>query len=444
MDMTLSFQQQQQLSQMQIQSLEILSMDNIELNQFLKNEYLENPLLEHSEKSNDNTSAEPLTSYYEWNPGGSGIRAVSDEEDTRRRDFSAPKEDVLKDYLLSQLNMKLYSKKEWQLFSYLIGCLDDNGFFTMPVYEVMEKTGAPAEAVQKALDTLKELEPYGIFSSNLKECLLCQLDAMDMNTESLTLMVQEYLEDIASGRISNISRNLHLPTASVRKNIEIIAHLNPRPLSGFGAENNNYIIPDIIFRKDNGDWSASLNDSWTGNYYLNDYYMKMMQNSSDEELIAYFKTKLARVNFILRSIEQRRKTILSVSRIILDKQKNFLEGTSPLTPMTMSDIADIAGIHTSTVSRALKGKYVQYPKGNILIKNLFTAPVSSMEQGNITPMHVKQCIRELIAAEDKKTPYSDQTLVKLLAEQDIHVSRRAIAKYREELGIKSSFDRRSF
>ena len=148
-----------------------------------------------------------------------------------------------------------------------------------------------------------------------------------------------------------------------------------------------------------------------------------------QELIAYFKEKLRRVQFILNSIEQRRQTILSIAEIILDIQQDFFDNNGPLVPMTMSDVAKRANIHTSTVSRAVKSKYLQYTGGSLFLKNMFTTSVSRQDNGSVTPMVVKQYIKEFIEAENKQKPYSDQTLVKLLSEQNIHVSRRAIAKY---------------
>lgn len=439
MSLDLTLQQRQQLSHSQIQSLEILAMDSIELNQLLKNEYLENPMMEHNGDTSENSYSEPLTSYYE--PSGSAYIST-DDEDQRSRDFSAPKENILQDYLLSQLDMKLYSHREWKLFIYLIGCLDDSGFFTMPIEEVAEKNDISIDFVKQCLYTLQQLEPYGVFSSGLQESLLHQLDALDINNEVLTQMILYHLNDIAEGKISNISRSLHIPTTEVRKNIEVITRLNPRPLSGFSSGTNSYIIPDIIFEKEADSWTIRLNDSWVGNYSLNDYYLKMMNASSDAELISYFKEKLRRVQFILNSIEQRRQTILSIAEIILDIQRGFFENNAPLIPMTMSDVAKRTGIHTSTVSRAVKGKYLQYTGGSLFLKNLFAASVSSHDNTDVTPMTVKQFIKEFIESENKQKPYSDQVLVKLLAEQNIHVSRRAIAKYREELSIKGSFDRR--
>lgn len=444
MDILLSPQQRQLLSQAQIQSLEILSMDIFELNQFLKNEYLENPLLDHSENSHSIENHEPLTSYYEHFPGsGFGMHISTDEEDNRTQDFSAPREDTLQNYLLSQLDTKLYSQDDWELFIYLIGCLDDNGFFTMPVAEVAQKTNHSQKQIIQALSLLCQLEPYGIFSSNLEECLLRQLDSQDMNTPILKQIILSHLQDIADGKISTISRKLRISTAEVRKCIDKISRLNPRPLCGFGSGRNSYIIPDIIFQKEPQGWLIQLNDSWIENYHLNDYYVKMMAESSNRELIDYFQTKLNRIQFILNSIEQRRKTLLSISQTILDTQKEYFELGAPLNPMTMLDIASKSGIHTSTVSRAIKGKYLQYPGGSILIKNLFTTAVSSNKQGVVSTSLIKQHIKEYINTENKTKPYSDQVLAALLEKRGIRISRRAIAKYREELGIKGSFCRRT-
>ena len=445
MELNLTLKQKQQLSQTQIQALEILAMDSIELNQFLRNEYLENPLLEH----NDNTSSsisEPLTGYYEsMSSNNSALHFESESESKRSRDIPVHNEGSIRDYLLQQLDPNLYTEREWKLFDYLIECLDDNGFFSIPLEEVAEKSALPVKIVQKCLAILKQLEPYGIFSANLEESLLRQLDALDLNNEVLSVMISNHLQDIADGKISNISREMHLPTVEVRKNIELISHLNPRLLSGFGSEKNDYIIPDIIFQQDDGEWCILLNDSWIENYSLNDYYVKMMESSSDPELSEYFKAKRNRVQFILNSIQQRRQTILAISKVILKQQQAFFESNAPLVPMTMSDVADEIGVHTSTVSRAIKGKYLQYPHGSLFIKNLFTSSVSANDGNNgITPMYVKQLLKEMIEQENKKKPYSDQALANLLKEQGIQISRRAVAKYREEMGIRGSFDRKDY
>ena len=300
--------------------------------------------------------------------------------------------------------------------------------------------GITEEQAARCLNDLRQLEPYGIFAEDLKHCLLKQIQVLGMEDTDLWQVVDGYLEAVAGGKISEISRGLGLTTAKVRKCISQIAELNPRPLAGFGTENASYIVPDIILHRENGEWYGELNDSWMEDYKINDYYLKMMKESGDEELVSYFKEKLERVRFLMGSIEQRRQTIMGIVDLIIERQKPFLEGKGPLTPMTMRDAAEALGIHPSTVSRAVRGKYLQYPNGSIFMKSLFTA--SAGKEDGVSAMGVKQTLKELIEGEDHRKPYSDKDLAELLESRGIHISRRAVAKYREEMGIKGSFERR--
>lgn len=209
---------------------------------------------------------------------------------------------------------------------------------------------------------------------------------------------------------------------------------------GFGEQKSEYIVPDIILRKDEK-WEIILNDSWYGKYEISDYYQKMMDETKDEELKAYFLNKAQRARFILKNIEQRRKTLLDLMEKILERQKDYFEGTGSLTPMTMTEIAEQMGVHPSTVSRAVRGKYVQYPQKTVLLKSLFSQGISK-ETDQINATEIKERLRKLIKEENRQKPYSDQKLKELLEEQEISISRRAVAKYREEMGIKGSFDRK--
>ena len=328
---------------------------------------------------------------------------TAEEEDRRRKDIPMPETESIKNYILDQLPDGACSRK---LAEFMTDCLDDNGFFTIPTEEVAQKTGVPEAEVSWTLKVLQEL---------------------------------------ADGKISVISRALKLSTAEVRKCIDQIAKLNPRPLGEFGGKRNDYVVPDIIFRKDDGKWEIELNDGWVEDYHINDYYLKMMKESTDAQLGAYFQKKLERIRFVMNSIAQRRRTILQISEQILNVQEHFLDGTGFLKPMTMTDVAESLGIHTSTVSRAIKGKYIQYPCGTILMKHLFTASVSAAEGSDaVGTMQIKELMKELIRNEDKNKPYSDQKLSSLLKERGIEISRRAVAKYREEIGIRGSFDRKAF
>lgn len=438
-------EQRQQLSQSQIQSLEILAMDGVELNQFLQNEYLENPLLDYSGAHGMGSGQEEINKSYEQTlTYGRNYEEMIEEEDKRRKDIPMQDQDQVRNFLLDQLPRKEFSRDQWELLEYMVDCLDDTGFFTTPVEEVADKTHMPVEEVRRALGLLQELEPYGIFAGDLRHCLLKQLEMLDMQESVLWKVVEHHLPDVADGRISNISRSLKVSTVEVRKCIEQIAKLNPRPLSEFGAGKSDFIVPDIIFRKEHGKWEVELNDDWVEDYHVNDYYLKMMKESKDEELTEYFRMKLERVRFVMNSILQRRQTVTAISETVMRRQQAYLEGKAWLQPMTMTDVANEIGIHTSTVSRAIKGKYIQYPRGTMAMKNLFSASVTtSGKTENVGTMQIKEMIRELINGEDKKKPYSDQAITNLLKEEQIDISRRAVAKYREELGIKGSFDRKA-
>ncbi len=436
-------EQRQQLSQNQIQSLEVLAMDSMELSAFLQDEYLENPLLDYSGDHDMAGSREDIGQTYEQAPLlERNYEDTAEEEDRRRRDIPMPEQADLKKYILEQIPEGACSL---ELAAFMTDCLDDTGFFTTPVEEVVQKTGASADEVRWTLKLLQELEPYGIFAPDLPHCLLKQLELQGLKNTSAYRIVEGHLQDVADGKISVISRALKLSTAEVRRSIEQISKLNPRPLREFGTARNDYVVPDIIFRKENGKWEIELNDGWVEDYHINDYYLRMMKEASDEELGAYFRKKLERVRFVMNSIAQRRQTMMQISQQILKKQEAFLDGTGFLKPMTMTDAAEQIGIHTSTVSRAIKGKYIQYPGGTVLMKNLFTASVSAAGSDTaVGPMQIKEQMKELIRSEDKKKPYSDQKLAELLKAQGIAISRRAVAKYREELGIRGSFDRKAF
>ena len=419
--------QKQLLSQQQFQSLNILTMDNVELDLFLKSEYLENPMLEYRESQGGTYSEK-------------SFEKTSEDESKWNQNISEPED--LKKFLKSQLKISKGNKKLQELKEYLIGCVDDSGYFTMPVEEAAYKSGASTKEVEACLKELKELEPTGVFSSTLEECLMKQVEELGIATEELTSIICNHLDDVAKGNIGNISRSLHISTVQVRKHILLISTLNPRPAMGYGGRKTQFIIPDIIMHHE-GKWEIELNDSWIGEYKMNDYYLMMMEKTDDEELKEYFDQKAQRVNFILTNIEQRKKTLTGIMEVILERQKEYFEGTGPLKPMTMADVAEDMDLHVSTISRAVKGKYVQYPKETILLKHIFTQKISKDGDGaEVSVQMIKEHIRSLVDTEDKKKPYSDQKLKEKLEEEGIVISRRVVAKYRDEMGIKGSFARK--
>lgn len=438
-------EQKQQLSQAQIQSLEILSLDATELSQFLQNEYLENPMLDYTgDKGNP---AEDISTVFE--------RPVTYEQNyeefwekdrKQNKEIPMPDGDAVKKYLMEQLPEMQWNSERRKLTEYLIDCLDDNGYFTFQTEEVAEKFGLNVNMVEKQLDLLRDLEPYGIFAVDLKHCLLKQLEKKGLQDSPVWKIVDNYLPEVADGKISYISRKLGLKNSEVRQCIEQIVWLDPRPMKNIASGTSDYVIPDLIFKKENDCWEAELNDNWIENYQVNDFYVRMMQETNDEQMIEYFRKKLERVRFIIRSIEQRRRTLQLIAEAIEHHQQEYLSGQAELKPMTMADVAMECEVHVSTVSRAVKGKYVQYPGGTVPMKSFFQASairnLEKTEETEITAATIKKQIQKYIREEDESKPYSDQKLVQLLENDGIKISRRAVAKYREELGIKGSFDRK--
>jgi RNA polymerase sigma-54 factor len=305
---------------------------------------------------------------------------------------------------------------------------------------------ADTDLINQCLQLLQTLDPPGVFARDVRDCLKLQLERKGITGGPVMQIVDGYLNEVASGKISVISRRLKIPTVEVRKCIAQIELLNPRPLLDFTNEKSEFIIPDVIVKWADGEWQIELNDGWIENYHVNSYYLEMLENAEDAELSFYFSEKYKRVRFVMDCIRQRRDTLIRLVSLMVKTQESFfLEGT-PLTPVTMSQLAETMEVSVSTVSRAVKGKYIQYPRGSILMKDLFSTAIGNepYQEKQISSQVIKDKIREFINNEDKENPFSDEQLHLKFKEQGIRISRRAVAKYREELGIKTSYSRKLF
>lgn len=341
-----------------------------------------------------------------------------------------------------QLHWKKISETDRKIVDFCVQSIEQSGYFLIPVPEIAKRLNVPEEQAGKVLSMLKELEPQGIFASGLEECLLIQVQGMD-EEEILSEMIKHHLQNIAEGKISTISRALKLSSAEVRKMIHVIKGLNPRPLNGIGGDKAQYIVPDVLLSHQDGVWNIELNDKWTGNLQSNDYYIHMMETAQDQELKSYFENKLRRARFIINAVEQRRETLTGITREILKRQESYFLGTGQLKPMTLEEIADALEIHKSTVSRAIRDKYLRAPSGCFL----FPQPVYNRDligrwEWRREQNAVKAKLKELVAAEDKKKPWSDEQLAGLLQDAGMPISRRTVAKYRMELGIGGAFQRK--
>lgn len=434
----ISLQAKQVLSQVQIQSLNILSMSMTELEEFLQNEEIENPLVEYSSGRQE---GELPVAYREYDRFYNG---ASRDGDSRGEIYEADDtEQSVENMIMMQLPWKTFTEEQHRIVKFCVHSLDQNGYLTVPPSEIAEALKAEVSEVEYIVSRLKELEPVGIFAFSLEECLVLQVLGMEQEA-ALCTIIRNHLQDVADGKISTISRRLKLSSVEVRKLIHVIRNLNPRPLNGYGGDRAQYVFPDIILSYQDGQWSVSLNDKWAGNISINEFYVHMMETAQDEELKNYFEEKLKRARFIMNAVEQRRRTLEGITEGILKRQAGYFLGKEPLKPMTLEEIAAEREIHKSTVSRAIRDKYILTPAGCLLIRDLFTTGISAggKTREDVSRNTVKSRLKALVDQEDKKHPCSDEQLAKLLEAEGMAISRRTVAKYRMELGIGGAFSRR--
>lgn len=434
----ISLQVKQVLSQVQMQSLNILSMSMTELEEFLQNEEIENPLVEYSSGRQE---GELPVAYREYDRFYNG---ASRDGDSRGEIYEADDtEQSVENMIMMQLPWKTFTEEQHRIVKFCVHSLDQNGYLTVPPSEIAEALKAEVSEVEYIVSRLKELEPVGIFAFSLEECLVLQVLGMEQEA-ALCTIIRNHLQDVADGKVSTISRRLKLSSVEVRKLIHVIRNLNPRPLNGYGGDRAQYVFPDIILSYQDGQWSVSLNDKWAGNISINMFYVHMMETAQDEELKNYFEEKLKRARFIMNAVEQRRRTLEGITEGILKRQAGYFLGKEPLKPMTLEEIAAEREIHKSTVSRAIRDKYILTPAGCLLIRDLFTTGISAggKTREDVSRNTVKSRLKALVDQEDKKHPCSDEQLAKLLEAEGMAISRRTVAKYRMELGIGGAFSRR--
>lgn len=433
MQQSLSLSQQQQLTVRQLQSLKILACTNQELESLLVQEYLENPLLECTiDKQSE--LIHNIEHLYEKGTTYGEHFALWQEEDSDRSGDVAKKEheDHIR-ALKGQLDPARYSRRDWELIDYLIRCLDEKGFFPFDETLVAKSAGCSVARIRSLLTDLRQLEPAGVFSRDIGECLLAQLKAKGETDETLLTIVTQYMPELLGGNLSRITRALQISTAELKEYIRRIGSLNPRPFMNIEDDETQYIIPDVLVTRPDGKWQVTLNDSWMGEYRYDNYYLKLMKTTTDPGLKQYFREKLARAHMVIDAVESRRNTLLRISEALLERQSDYFLTGAALRPMTLDDIAEDIGMHASTVSRAIRGKYIQFRRP-VLMKQLFTGKVS----GELSADGIRQRIAVLIGREDPAHPLSDEKISALLAEEGLRVPRRTIAKYRIALGIPDS------
>lgn len=432
-------------------------MSTYDLREYIEKEFSENPVLEAQyedikevSKEQDRLEYKELVKYLESDNYGSQSYGEYDEEGISPFTFIS-KPESLTDYLEGQILELPIDEYMRSVCSYMVECLDQKGYLDIKKEELMNELECSEETFNRALIVIQNLEPAGIGARDLKECLEIQLERKGENDPIVKEIIDNHLDDLADNRYQVIAKDLDITPKKAQDYGDLIKTLEPKPSRGFyTGDEVGFIIPDAEIRKIDGEFLILMKDGVLPMLSVNPLYKDILKDSTnDKEATEYVKEKIDKAMFLIKSIEQRKSTLHKVLQKILEKQKDYFEkGEKYLKPMTLKEIAEQLEMHESTISRAIRDKYILTSMGTIKIKNLFVNSISNKEKSDgeedVTVINIKKALEEVIKEENKAKPLSDQTISEILKEKGMVISRRTVAKYREELGIKSSSKRKRF
>ena len=467
-DLTIEQTQKLTMTPELIQAIQILQFNTQELDEFVQEELMQNPVLEFDRNSEDRareevTRTEELDakacekddfdlrekikeaeyddiSYKQWDYS-------RDSESEYSYEQFVSKDETLEDSLLLQLTFSSLKGDDLKIGRFLVEAIDDNGYLTMSAEEAARALGADLDKVEEVLDVIQTFEPAGVGARSLKECLIIQLAAKGLLDDTVEYIIMNHLEDLGENKLSRVAKVLGLPVTQIQMVCDLIRSLEPKPGRCFSSGNSvKYITPDVTVEKIDGSYQVITNEYSVPRLMVSPYYSNLARAAVDDaELNKYLNEKYNAALWLIKSIEQRKNTIFNVVDAVIRHQKDFLDnGNQHMHTLTLKQVADDLGIHESTVSRAINGKYMQTPRGVFEIKYFFSSGVTGSDGEGVSSNSIKSMIKEIIDSEDPKNPYSDQDMVAMLSERGIEISRRTVAKYREGLNILSSSKRRRY
>lgn len=473
-DLTIEQTQKLVMTPELIQAIQILQFNTQELDSYVQDQLLTNPVLEQGAPTSAETpqtdagqDAAGESSAAEQGGSDSDIdwreylkERQYDDISYRQWEYKDPDEkensyeqyttsDVtLPEHLMFQLQFASHKRGCRNVGRYIIESLDENGYMTLTVEEIAKATGAPENKIEEVLDIIHTFDPSGVGARDLRECLMIQLDHKGLLDEHYETVLRDHLEDLAANRLGAISKAMGLTVKEVQEMADVIKSLEPKPGRQFASQTDTrYIVPDVLVERVDDDYVVTVNDSSTPHLMVSSYYEKLLgEAEKDSNLSKYLTDRLNSAVWLIKSIDQRKQTIYNVVQAVVKYQKEFFDkGSKYLKTLTLKQIAEEVGIHESTVSRSINGKYLQSPMGVFEIKYFFSGGVAGGQSGEgISSKSIKSFIKEIIDSEDPKSPYSDQDMVKMLKEKGIDISRRTVAKYRDEMNILSSSKRRRY
>ena len=459
------------------QAIKLLQLSKLELQEVLNQELLENPLLEESaeEVKAEETQAEETKAENEQAAEPPAVEAKKEEKDSFDEiDYDAYFQDYieygynprgmgeeheefpientltrppnLSDHLTWQLSMSDASPRTKEIAQFIIGNIDEDGSLRASEGEIMASGGYTTEEVQLAIRAVQSLDPIGVGARDLRECLLLQLRFLEIDAPLVEVIIRDHWEEFMQRKFVSLAKTLGIDMKTLEGIVELIKHLDPKPGRKYSNERAIYVEPDVYVHKVGDEYVIVLNEDGMPKLRINSGYRSMlnsMDSKSDGETVNYIKDKIRSAVWLIKSLDQRQRTIYKVTESIVKHQREFLErGIDFLRPLVLRDVADDIQMHESTVSRVVSNKYMHTPRGLFLMKYFFHSGIDSDTGEDISSLTVKKKIQSYIENEDPRKPLSDSKIMKILNDEGINIARRTVAKYRDELNIPSSTDRK--
>jgi RNA polymerase sigma-54 factor len=453
------------------QAIKLLPMSTLELADLLNQEMVENPLLEEvpteelqpaEQQQPEKQEAQPAVEkpdtwddadydyfFGDYLDDGYRSRTPSEVKELPPIENTLSSAASLADHLLWQLSLQTEDESVKEIGRAIIGNVDDDGYLVASVEEIAAMGEWPVADVEKALQHVQTFDPIGVAARDLQECLWLQIRHLGLEGEPSEKIVTEHLRLLQNHQVPEIARKLGMPIEELKTHIEIIRNLDPKPGSRYNPSQSQYVIPDVYVVKVEDQYVAMLNEEGLPQLRISPVYRRLLDKSGQAgteeagETRAYVKDKFRSALWLIKSVDQRQKTIHKVATSIINFQREFLDqGIEYLRPLVLRDVANDIGMHESTVSRVVNNKYMHTPQGVFEMKYFFHSGISSSYGESVSSVTIKQRIRKIIENEDPRKPLSDSKIVSILQKEGLMLARRTIAKYREELKIPTSNQRK--
>ncbi len=461
------------------QAIKLLQLSKLELQEVLNQELLENPLLEETaeeakaeetpaeeveakseteeppkveakkeeEKEKDSFDEIDYDAYFQdYIEYGYNPRGMGEEHEEFPIENTLTRPPNLSDHLTWQLSMSDASPRTKEIAQFIIGNIDEDGYLRASDEEIMAAGPYTAEEVETAVSAVQSLDPIGVGARDLRECLLLQLRFLEIDEPLVEVVVRDHWDEFMQRKFVPLAKTLGIDLKTLESIVELIKHLDPKPGRKYSNERAIYVEPDVYVHKVGDEYVIVLNEDGMPKLRINSGYRSMlnsMDSKQDGETVNYIKDKIRSAVWLIKSLDQRQRTIYKVAESIVKHQREFLEkGIDYLRPLVLRDVADDIQMHESTVSRVVSNKYMHTPRGLFLMKYFFHSGIDSDTGEDISSLTVKKKIQSYIENEDPRKPLSDSKIMKILNDEGINIARRTVAKYRDELNIPSSTDRK--